>query len=322
MLTWFSNIKMLWKLMSGFALMGAIMCVLGWVAAEGLMSLRESLRVVYEDYTVAGTELASVASNLNRTRTNDFMALDALTKDDFEKVVKRDTEITESVKKPLEAYAATVLRVSKTGRDEAKDLQKFRDAYAVYVAASDISVETLRRAWNARTKPEMEALHAKARTNTTQNAGLKMEATIAALNELVTTVKEVAKDMNDEGRAVAAKALLTLAVVTAPAIAFGLFLGWLIARFLSRNLADVIMVAQALGGGNLNARSSVTTKDEVGILAQAFNEMGVQLQAKVTKEREQAATTEQFMVDAERVLGNLAQGDLTDQMTSACEDDL
>ena len=42
-----------------------------------------------------------------------------------------------------------------------------------------------------------------------------MEATIVALNELITTVKEVAKDMNDEGKATAAKALFTLVVGTA-----------------------------------------------------------------------------------------------------------
>ncbi len=322
MVTWFGNMKTIWKLMLGFALMGTIMCVLGWVASQGLLSVRESLRVVYEDYTVAGTDLASVAGNLNRTRADDFMALDATTKEEFEKVVTRDAEITESVKKPLEAYAATVLRVSKTGRDEAKDLKKFRDTYAVYVAATDILYETIKEAWNAQTKPEMEALRAKARTITTQNAGPKMEATILALNELITTVKEVAKDMNDEGRATVANALLTLAVGTATAIAIGLLLGWLIARFLSRNLADVIRASQALGGGDLAARSSVATQDEVGTLAQSFNEMGAQLQARVAKEGEQAATMAQFMVDAKRVLGNLAQGDLTDQMTSACEGDL
>ena len=322
MLIWFGNMKTMWKLMLGFALMGAVMCVLGWVASQGLLSVRESLRVVYEDYTVAGTDLASVAGNLNRTRADDFSALDAATKEEFEKVVTRDAEITESVKKPLEAYAATVLRVSKTGRDEAKDLKKFRDAYAVYVAASDSLYETLKQAWNAQTKPEMEALRAKARTITNQNAGQKMEAMIVAMNELIATVKEVAKDMNDEGRATVASALLTLAVGTATAIAIGLLLGWLIARFLSRNLADVIRAAQALGGGDLTARSSVTTKDEIGGLAQAFNEMGEQLQARVAKEGEQAATMAQFMVDAKRVLGNLAQGDLTDQMTSACDGDL
>jgi methyl-accepting chemotaxis protein len=42
----------------------------------------------------------------------------------------------------------------------------------------------------------------------------------------------------------------------------------------------------------------------------------------VTKEREQAAMTAQFMVEAKRVLGHLAQGDLTDQMTSTCDGDL
>ena len=322
MLIWFGNMKTMWKLMLGFALMSACMCVLGWVASQGLLSVRESLRVVYEDYTVAGTDLASVAGNLNRTRADDSSALDAVTKEEFEKVVTRDTEITESVKKPLEAYAATVLRISKTGRDEAKDLKKFRDTYAVYVAASDSLYETLKESWNAQTKPEREALRAKAHAISTQNAGPKMEATIQALNELIATVKEVAKDMNDEGRATAASALLTLAIGTATVIVIGLLLGWLIARFLSRNLADVIRAAQTLGGGDLTARSSVVTEDEVGALAQAFNEMGAQLQANVTKEREQAATTAQFMVDAKRVLGHLAQGDLTDQMTSACDGDL
>ncbi|NOS80293.1 MAG: hypothetical protein HOP32_01770 [Nitrospira sp.] len=62
--------------------------------------------------------------------------------------------------------------------------------------------------------------------------------------------------------------------------------------------------------------------DEIGVLAQSFNEMGAQLQAKMTKEREQAAKMEAFMVEAKRVLGNLAQGNLTDHMTSACEGDL
>src|SRR6185295_11295127 len=126
--TWFGNMKTMWKLMLGFALMSVIMCVLGGISAYGLAAIRESLRVVYEDYTVAGTDLATVANNLNRTRTNDFMALDASTKEEFEKVVNRDAEITESVKKPLEAYAATTLRISQTGRDEAKDLKTFRDA--------------------------------------------------------------------------------------------------------------------------------------------------------------------------------------------------
>ncbi len=318
MLIWFGNLNTVTKLMLGFALMGLIMCVLGWVAGLGLMSVRESLRVVYEDYTVAGTDLATVAGNLNRTRSNDFMALDAVTREEFEKVVTRDAEVTESVKKPLEAYAATVLRISKTGRDEAKDLQKFRDAYAAYVAATDISVEFLKDGWNTQAKPERETLHAKARVNATKNAGPKMEATIAALNELVTTVKEVAKDMNDEGRAAVTNALITLAVGTASAIAFGLLIGWLIARFLSRNLADVIAAAKSLGAGNLSARSSVETKDEVGMLAQSFNEMGQNLTTTMTTVRSSA---ESVMSGAEEITkGNEDLSQRTSEQASSLEE--
>jgi len=308
--------------MLGFALMGMLMGVLGGVAADGLTTLRESLRVVYEDYTVAATDLASVANNLNRTRTNDFLALDAATKADFDKVVARDAEITAAVQKPLAAYAATVLRVSRSGRNETKDLQTFRDAYAAYVAVTEMSIETMKRAWAAPTKEEMEALQAKARINSVQQAGPKMEATIAALNELLTTVKAVAQDMNEEGTAAAAAAWRILAIGTAGGIAAGLLLGWLIARFLSRNLADVVRAAQAISDGNLSARSSVTTTDEVGVLARGFNQMGETLQAKASVEQARTATMDQFLVEAKRVLTHLAQGDLTDQLTMACEGEL
>ncbi|TKB71139.1 MAG: HAMP domain-containing protein [Nitrospira sp.] len=319
MVTWFGNMKTMWKLILGFVLTGVLVAAMGGIIGQGVLSIREQLRVVYEDYTVAGTDLALVASNLNRTRTNDFLALDASTAEEFEKTTSADAEITESVKKPLEAYAATVLRISKTGRNEAKDLQKFRDTYAVYVESSNLLYETLRQSWNAPTKSEMEALRAKARTISIKNAGPKMEATIIALNELVATVKEVAKDMNEAGAATVTSTLSTLTVGTTAVIILGIFIGWLIAHFLVRNLNNVVMAAQAIGGGDMSARSSVTTKDEVGTLAQSFNEMGDKLQANVTKEREQAAKTEQFVAEAKRVLGNLAQGDLTDHMTNVCE---
>ena len=322
MVTWFGNMKTMWKLILGFALTGVLVAVMGGILSQGIMSIREQLRVVYEDYTVAGTDLALVASNLNRTRTNDFLAVEASTEEEFEKVISRDGEITESVKKPLEAYAATVLRISKAGRDEAKDLQKFRDAYAAYAETDSLLYDTLKQSWKAPTKSEMEALRAKARIISIKNVGPKMEATIIALNELVATVKDVAKDMNDAGTGTVTSTMFTLTVGTTVVIFLGIFLGWLIARFLSRNLADVVKAAQALGGGDLKARSSVSTKDEIGTLAQSFNEMGDKLEANMMKEREQAAKMAQFMVEAKRVLGNLSQGDLTDQMTSACDGDL
>ena len=297
MVTWFGNMKTIWKLILGFALTGMLVAVMGGVTGQGVLSIREQLRVVYEDYTVAGTDLALVASNLNRTRTNDFLALDASTVEEFEKVVSRDKEITESVKKPLEAYAAPVLRISKAGRDETKDLQKFRDAYTAYVETDNLLYEAIKQSWSIPTKSEAEALRAKARTISSENAGPKMEATIVALNELVATVKDVAKDMNDAGSATVTSSLLILALGTMAVIVIGILTGWLTARFLSRNLGDVVKAAQAIGGGDLKARSSVATQDEVGQLAQAFNKMGENFQASSVKQQEMAAAAQKSAVE-------------------------
>ncbi|MEP6933390.1 MAG: methyl-accepting chemotaxis protein [Nitrospirota bacterium] len=101
-----------------------------------------------------------------------------------------------------------------------------------------------------------------------------------------------------------------------------LLIGVIIGRIGIRGISKVSEAAAKMAGGALDTRVSVTNTDEIGALAQAFNEMGNKLQANVMKEREQGEKTEQFMVDAKRVLGKLAQGDLTEQMTSACEGDL
>jgi len=101
-----------------------------------------------------------------------------------------------------------------------------------------------------------------------------------------------------------------------------LILGVIIGRIAVRGIGRVSEAVVKLADGALDTRVSVGSKDEVGALAQAFNQMGTQIQEKVTKEAEQAVKMEQFMVEAQRVLTNLAQGDLTDQMTMACDGNL
>jgi len=306
MVTWFGNIKMMWKLMVGFASMGVILCVLGGVAAQGLLAIRENLRVVYEDYTVAAVDLAHASTDLMRYRNNVIQAAAAPDQETFVKLNNQQPDLKEKTLKSLEAYAATVLRVSKTGRDEAKDLQSLREAITKYYPAAEMSMSLAGDIWKAQSKQDADAMREKSKANATQNAGPKLIATINALDQLLGTVSEVAKDMNDAGRATAANALFTLALGTAAAIAMGLLLGWMIARFLARNLNNVITAAQSLGGGDLTARSSVTTKDEVGVLAQSFNEMGENLQTAATKQQEMAMAAQVAVAETKGVINAIS----------------
>jgi methyl-accepting chemotaxis protein len=121
-----------------------------------------------------------------------------------------------------------------------------------------------------------------------------------------------------DARAINRNVLIAIIVCLVIILPIGIMIG----RIGVRGIGQVSEAAAKLAGGALDTRVSVTTADEIGQLAQAFNGMGAQFETKVTKEREQAATMEQFIVDAKRVLGALAQGDLTDHVTNAYEGDL
>jgi methyl-accepting chemotaxis protein len=121
-----------------------------------------------------------------------------------------------------------------------------------------------------------------------------------------------------DARAINRNVLIAIIVCVAIILPIGIIIG----RIGVSGIVRVSEAAVKLAGGAIDTRVPVTTTDEIGALAQSFNEMGDKLQANVMQEREQAVKMEQFMVEAKRVLGKLAQGDLTDQMASAYEGDL
>ncbi len=57
-----------------------------------------------------------------------------------------------------------------------------------------------------------------------------------------------------------------------------LFTGWLLASALSRPITALAGTARAVVAGDLSARSGVRTRDEIGVLAQAFDSMTAHLQ--------------------------------------------
>jgi putative nucleotidyltransferase with HDIG domain len=57
-----------------------------------------------------------------------------------------------------------------------------------------------------------------------------------------------------------------------------LLVGWLVARSLTRPLMRLVSVARAVTAGDLNARAALTGGDEVGLLAESFDEMTARLQ--------------------------------------------
>ena len=70
------------------------------------------------------------------------------------------------------------------------------------------------------------------------------------------------------------------------AMLIGAFILWLVSKLIVENLTNVLDAAHQLQNGNLTHRSTVTTQDEIGKLAQAFNQMAEALEQSVTKQQE------------------------------------
>ncbi|AWM38111.1 Methyl-accepting chemotaxis protein II [Gemmata obscuriglobus] len=269
-MNWFRDRALTTKLLLGFAIVCVTVAASGGIAYRGLASSREGMRVLYADYTVAGTDLAKAAVNLARYRNNMVAAAAARDEARLDQALAPQAAIRESVTGGLDAYAATVLRVSRSGRDERKDLEKVRAAVREYFAAAD---ETTRAA-QALVRAGTDAERAECRREVdrrVQQAGLKFDPAAASIDELVKTVTEVASDVNSSGNESAQAAQSTLVGGTVGAAALSMLIGLGLARMITGPLGRTVAALESVARGELDTRVEVNSSDEVGRLASALN---------------------------------------------------
>jgi GAF domain-containing protein/HAMP domain-containing protein len=75
---------------------------------------------------------------------------------------------------------------------------------------------------------------------------------------------------------------LTIAVITVVALVIAVTLGFLIVRRITRPIEALAATAEAIRAGDLSQQAAVTSRDEIGALAQAFNDMTAQLRELIT----------------------------------------
>ena len=74
-----------------------------------------------------------------------------------------------------------------------------------------------------------------------------------------------------------------------------MFLSWLLATYLTRNLRKLTKAVKELGNGNLSYRANIQVQDEVGTLAMAFDTMAEELEKNIRLLKETAEQREMFI---------------------------
>ncbi|HKT34682.1 MAG TPA: Tar ligand binding domain-containing protein [Nitrospira sp.] len=172
---------------------------LGWLSGGALSRVDQDLRIMYTEYTLGAADLAHISADVMRYRNTIIRAVEADSKRDFERITESLPGQRARVQLAVDRYAAAGLRVSRSGRSEPEDIEAVRKSLDQYFSAASTTIDLLSRVWNAPSQTERDRLRRLAEEHAADNAGPKMIQVSLALDRLLDTVADVAKDMRDEG---------------------------------------------------------------------------------------------------------------------------
>jgi hypothetical protein len=180
-------------------LISLLIAGLGWMSGQALSSVDQDLRIMYTEYTLGATDLAHISADVMRYRNTIIRALEADSQKDFERITESLPTQRARIQHAVDRYAAAGLRVSRSGRSEPEDIEAVRRSLDQYFSVASTTVQLLTQEWTVVSPAEREAIRRKAEEHASDNAGPKMIQVSLALDRLLDTVADVAKDMRDEG---------------------------------------------------------------------------------------------------------------------------
>jgi hypothetical protein len=172
---------------------------LGWISGQALSQIDQDLRIIHTEYTLGAADIAHISADAMRYRNIIIRSLEAESKKEFERITESLPAQRARIQHAVDRYAAASLRVSRSGRSEEKDIQAVRESLDQYFHAASKTIQLLNQEWNATSPSERAELRRKAEIHAADNAGPKIIQISLALDRLLETVAEVAKDMRDEG---------------------------------------------------------------------------------------------------------------------------
>ncbi|MBF0591735.1 MAG: methyl-accepting chemotaxis protein [Nitrospirae bacterium] len=268
---WFYNQRIGTKLILSFILVSVVTAVVGYVGIANLMKISEADMKLYEEGTLAIAHMSKTGSKFQSLRTNmrAFLINDTeAERQHYFSVIKGDREVVDA---SIEAFKKTL-----ASDDDRALYKELTDAYKIYLVELDKMLELA----HADKIPQLKELII--------SEGAKAErAVYPIIDKIVDHNTKTAKDAADKNNALAHAISRTIIIFTVSGVIIAILLGIFIARIISVPVKKMAMAADSLALGDVDVVVDVDTKDEVGVLARAF-------QGVIDNIREAAAVAEKI----------------------------
>ena len=306
------NLKTRTKLLASFGLVSFVIVVMATIGVVTLKKLGEASQAVYVDYTVPLAEFAEMGSALT-SHHQILINMTNITKHaDFVAEFKRLAPYREKVNQVLTDYSATILRVSRSGRDETKDLAILKPAIEQYFKETEGALSALADSFGKSLTPaQAENMRDLGVLALRVNLQLPFDQVLARHHEQVMDLHDVAKDLNEDAQALSSNAMILTIMAGLIATVLGLGIGYWIAQFFSKNLSHIAQIAQLAGSGNYQSRAKVTTKEEIGQMATGFNSMLDYITTALAKAEGERDELQKRLMVFLVLVSDVGKGDLT-----------
>ncbi|MBX3304019.1 MAG: MCP four helix bundle domain-containing protein [Nitrospira sp.] len=270
MLNAFKNLNIKLKLLCGFGVTGLLLVVIGGMSIVGMNRLNANTEFIYKTNLVGVTVMSDLRAQMLR-RSNlvvwHILANDAATMAEREKSI---AELDKEIGDLLEKYVPLIVM-----EQEKKVFEQFKAGIPEYM-------EARRKVLQLSSNYSKDAAAEVQKTELAE----KISALYEAVDWLVDENKRQAEESYQSGHDLRTSLNWGMSILNISAIFIGAFTVWFVSKVISKDLLNVLDAAHKLQGGQLTHRSSVTTQDEIGQLAKAFNQMADSLESASAKQEQ------------------------------------
>lgn len=299
----FNDISIRNKLLLAFTCVLAGLLLVGAVAYVSLARLGASVVALTDQSMPREAATTRILLSAQRYRTSEFAHISALTPND-QKPIEDDLD-------KEEAAIETALNALDTlfkGSDEQALLADVRAHWGVYRQYFRKEIMPISR----------EALGNIAVRNLLGEHQQKFLQMQRSLGDLAARSTQEAKGTAEYAVGQQQTAKVTIVAVCLALVALGVLFAHLVAHAISGPLSEAVRVAKAVAGGDLTQRLRVQSRDELGQLLNALNDMTQHLTQMVSHVRE--GTSEIALASAEIAAGNSDLSARTERQASSLEE--
>jgi twitching motility protein PilJ len=308
----FEDLKTQSKLLTAFGIVSVIIMIMSSLGVWTNKHISQQTDAIYVDYTVPLIDFNTMLFNINKYHETLQDLSRAPRAADFKVDVEKIGPYKKEVDQLIAKYEAKTLRVSSSGREEAKELSALKSALATFFQQADAGIAAIAESFESKTLTSGQAQQMRelGQLALTVSIAPAFDAVSSRHAEQIKTMQEVAKDLSSEAAKLAWNGTLALVIGGIIAVLLGVSIGYWVAHKLALGIGQVANVAQLAAGGNYQARAKITSKDELGQMAASFNAMLDRITALVTSESERDDMQKKLMGFLVLV-SDVGKGDLT-----------